>query len=66
MSKIVYEMDEKELEAFIAQLEQTVAKLDEERPGSGEDRLEADLLTVAEQLLALKRKKKKPTDEVEL
>ena len=58
MSKSVYEMDEKELEAFIAQLEQTVAKLDDERPGSGEDRLEADLLTVAKQLLALKREKR--------
>ena len=58
MSKSVYEMDEKELEAFIAQLEQTVARLDDERPGSGEDRLEADLLTVAEQLLALKREKR--------
>ena len=59
MSKNVYEMDEKELEAFIAELEQTVAKLDYERPGSGEDRLEADLLTVAEQLLALKGEKRK-------
>jgi hypothetical protein len=65
MSKSVYEMDEKELEAFIAQPEQTGAKLDDERPGSGEDRLEADLLTVAEQLLASKARKKKPADEIE-
>jgi len=58
MSKSVYEMDEEELEVFIAQLEPTVAKLDDERPGSCDDRLEADLLTIAKQLSALKREKR--------
>jgi hypothetical protein len=58
MPKRMYEMDEKELEAFIAQQEHTVAKLDYEKPGSGEHRLEAGILKDAKQLLAEKRKKK--------
>ena len=41
MSKSMYEMDETELEAFIAQQEHTVAKLKYERSGSSEYRLEA-------------------------
>jgi hypothetical protein len=57
MPKTMYEMDEKELEAFIAQQEHTVAKLDYEKPGSGEHRLEADILKDAKQLLAERRKK---------
>ena len=66
MSKSMYEMDETELEAFIAQQEHTVAKLEYERSGSGEYRLEAGILKDAKQLLAEKRKKKEPWDEIKL
>jgi hypothetical protein len=66
MSKSMYDMDETELESFIVQQERTVAKLKYERPGSGEDRFEAGILSDAKQLLAEKRKKKEPSDEIEV
>lgn len=61
MSKSMYDMDEKELEALIEKLEPTVAKLNREKPGSGEYRFEAGTLKDAKQLLDQKRKKLKPS-----
>jgi uracil DNA glycosylase len=56
--KTMYDMDEKELGAFIAQQEHLVAKLSHESPGSAEHDFEAGVLEDARQLLAEKRKKK--------
>jgi hypothetical protein len=60
----MYDMDEKELEVLIVHQEHTVAKLNHERSGSGEYRFEAGILKDAKQLLAEKRKAKKPNDVV--
>ena len=57
--KSMYEMDEKELEGFIARLEHAVAKLNFERPGSPEYRLQSGVLKDAKQLLDEKRKEPK-------
>ena len=54
--KSMYHMDEKELEALVAKLEHTVAKLKHERLGSSELSHEAGILKDAEQLLEEKRK----------
>ena len=59
----MYDMDEKELEDFIARLEHAVAKLNFERPGSPEHRLQSGVLKDAKQLLAEKREKKEPSSE---
>jgi len=64
MPKTMYDMDEKELAALIVKLEHTVAKLNHEKPGSGEYRHEAGILKDAKQLLAEKRKRQGPMDEV--
>jgi hypothetical protein len=61
----MYEMDENELEAFIAKQQQTVAKLNYEKPGSGEYNHEAGILKDAKQLLKEKQKTQGPSDEVE-
>jgi len=60
----MYQMSEKELEALVAKLEHTVAKLKHERPGSSELNHEAGILKDAKQLLEEKRKIRKPSDEV--
>jgi hypothetical protein len=54
--KTMYDMDEKELGAFIAQQQHVVAKLSYEKPGSAEHGFEAGGLEDARQLLAEKRK----------
>ena len=56
--KTMYEMNEKELGAFIAEQEHLVAKLSKEKPGSVEHDFEAGVLEDARQLLAEKRTKK--------
>ena len=58
-------MDEEELAAFVAQQERTVAKLNHQKPGSGEYRMEQSILKDAKQLLTDKRKQKKSSGEVE-
>jgi hypothetical protein len=55
--KRMYEMDERELEEFIATQERAVAKLNYERPGSSTEDVEAGVLKDAKELLAEKRKK---------
>jgi hypothetical protein len=62
--KSMYEMDIKELDALIAKLEHTVAKLNYERPGSAEHRHEAGILKDAKQLVEEKRTKKAASNEV--
>ncbi len=61
----MYQMDEKELEALVAKLEHTAAKLRHERPGSAELNHEAGVLKDAKQLLEEKGKIRKPSDEAE-
>lgn len=61
----MYAMDEEELAAFVAQQERTVAKLNHQKPGSGEYRMEESILKDAKQLLTDKRKQKKSSGEVE-
>ena len=61
----MYAMDEEELAAFVAQQEHTVAKLNHQKPGSGEYRMEKSILKDAKQLLTDKRKQKKSSGEVE-
>jgi hypothetical protein len=61
----MYAMDEEELAAFVAQQEHTVAKLNYQKPGSGEYRMEESILKDAKQLLTDKRKQKKLFGEVE-
>lgn len=48
--KSMHDMNEQELEALIAKLQNTVAKLNYERPGSSEARFEAGVLKDAKQL----------------
>jgi hypothetical protein len=57
----MYEMNEKELEQFISEQGQKVAKSEYERPGSGEYRFESSILKDAKQLLAEKQKKPQPS-----
>jgi hypothetical protein len=61
MKKTMYEMDDRELGAFIAQQEHLVEKLANEKPGSAEHGFEAGVLEDARQLIAEKRKKKRPS-----
>jgi len=61
----MYAMDEEELAAFVAQQERTVAKLNHQKAGSGEYRMEESILKDAKQLLTDKRKQKKSFGEVE-
>jgi len=61
----MYAMGEEELAAFIAQQEHTVARLNHQKPGSGEYRMEESILKDAKQLLAEKRIQKELSDEVE-
>jgi hypothetical protein len=57
MPKRIYEMNEKELEDFIERQEKTVERLNYEKPGSGEHRLEFSVLKDAKQLLVEKQRK---------
>jgi hypothetical protein len=61
MDKNIYEMDEKELEVFVARKEKVVTDLSHERPGSYEYGFEVSILEDAKQLLDQKRKKPKPS-----
>ena len=57
MPKRIYEINEKELEDFIERQERTVERLNNEKPGSGEHRLEFSVLEDAKQLLVEKQRK---------
>ncbi len=61
--KSMHDMNEQELETLIAKLQNTVAKLNYERPGSSEARFEAEVLKDATQLLQDRRRKRESSDE---
>lgn len=58
MAKRMYDMNENELVELINQLEHKVAKLNHERPGSAEARVEEGVLQDARQLLSDKQRLK--------
>jgi hypothetical protein len=60
--KNMYQMDESELEALIRDKEQTVAKLNYERPGSVTAHVEAGVLKDAKELLGGQRKKRQRSE----
>jgi hypothetical protein len=64
--KSMYDMDEKELEALITELEHTIAKLRFEKPRSTELSSEEEVLKDAKQLLAEKRNTSRSSDEDEI
>jgi hypothetical protein len=59
--KSMYQMDENEFGEFIRRQEQTVAKLNYERPGSPTANVEAGILKDAKELLDEKHKKPQPS-----
>jgi uncharacterized membrane protein len=61
--KSMHDMSEQELEVLIAKLENTVVKLNYERPGSSEARFQAEELKDAKQLLHDRRKNRRGSDE---